>query len=422
MTSRFFTLLAALWATCVVRADAPLPASVLNPQTAPEAWNIIRLATANVEKLLAENRLGEIPVQISLCSPALRALAQTGRTDEEKKKLTGQTLGAFREIGSLARAAMTGETGIARAAFTNLRLELDAFAREFDEKSVKAEIHNCPMHPDCVSPDPKTPCPKCGMDLIVRRIPYSFIYVAPGQPTITLSATTAMPLIAAQKAEVKVSLKRGDGSPVRPADLMVMHTQPIHLLIVDPTLDDYHHEHPIATDTPGEYVFSFTPRQNGSYRIFADIVPTATGVQEYPFADLPGAEKGGVVPPSADRFESTVAGLWFQLALDRKPPLPPRAGIIRTLTVTVTDDQRQPITQLMPVMNAFAHLVGFYDDGKTVVHLHPTGGDVLRTDVRGGPAMEFKFYPPRAGHLRLYCQVLYEGRMIFAPFDVNIAP
>ncbi len=73
-------------------------------------------------------------------------------------------------------------------------------------------------------------------------------------------------------------------------------------------------------------------------------------------------------------------------------------------------------------MNAFAHLVGFYEDGQTVVHLHPTGGEITDPSLRGGPTMEFLFYPPRAGHLRLFCQVQVGGRQVFAPFDLEIAP
>jgi hypothetical protein len=32
------------------------------------------------------------------------------------------------------------------------------------------------------------------------------------------------------------------------------------------------------------------------------------------------------------------------------------------------------------------------------------------------------FFPPKAGFIRLYCQVLIDGEMIFAPFNVNVVP
>jgi hypothetical protein len=80
----------------------------------------------------------------------------------------------------------------------------------------------------------------------------------------------------------------------------------------------------------------------------------------------------------------------------------------------------QPVTKLEPVMNTFAHAVGFYEDYATVLHLHPVGGEILDQSARGGPKIEFKFYAPKSGYLRLYCLVLIEGKMVFAPFDLNV--
>ena len=97
-------------------------------------------------------------------------------------------------------------------------------------------------------------------------------------------------------------------------DLMVMHTEPIHLLIEEPGLGDYNHEHLRPTETPGEYAFPFTPAKSGPYRIWADVVPMASGVQELPFADLPAA--GEAVPPvdTANRLTSSAGGYQFSLS------------------------------------------------------------------------------------------------------------
>ena len=50
-------LATAVLTSTLLRADPPLPASLLAPQAAAEAWNVIRLATKNVERLMAENRM-----------------------------------------------------------------------------------------------------------------------------------------------------------------------------------------------------------------------------------------------------------------------------------------------------------------------------------------------------------------------------
>lgn len=73
-------------------------------------------------------------------------------------------------------------------------------------------------------------------------------------------------------------------------------------------------------------------------------------------------------------------------------------------------------------MAAFAHLVGFYEDGRTVVHLHPAGGEITDAAQRGGPSLDFRFYPPKAGFLRLYVQIQLDGRAVFAPFNLNVEP
>jgi hypothetical protein len=277
------------------------------------------------------------------------------------------------------------------------------------------------MHPDFIAGAATTPCDKCGMHLLTRRIPYSFIYMKPGEPTFRLTAQASAPAEAGKKLDVKIKLSKADGSPVRYSDLLVMHTQRIHLLIEEPALGDYHHEHPVLTDTPGEYTFSFTPQRSAPYRIWADLVPTATGVQELPFTDLPSAGTAGPIIDKATQFTSQVEGINFVLTLGGNGE-PLKADQARRMDIMATDAAGKPVTQFEPVMNAFAHLVGFYDDYRTVVHLHPTGGDVTDPDARGGPGLGFMFFPPRPGFIRLYCQVSVNGRMIFAPFNVNVIP
>jgi len=307
-----------------------------------------------------------------------------------------------------------------KESFAKLRLLLDDVAHSFDPKTVGADIFFCPMHSDFRSENAETPCAKCGMDLLTRRIPYSFIYTKPGEPSVRMTAVASGPVEAGRPLTVTVLLAKGDKAPLLHSDLLVMHTQPIHLLIEEPGLGDYHHEHPVPTETPGVYEFTFTPRKTAPYRIWADIVPEATGVQELPSADLPSVGKAGPVADTATRFTSEAGGYQFTLTLAGGNDAPPKAGQARAMTIKVADAAGKPTTQLEPVMNAFAHLVGFYGDFQTVVHLHPTGGDVLDEKLRGGPSLGFLFFPPKAGFIRLYCQVNIGGKMLFAPFNVNV--
>lgn len=406
----------------VLRADTPVAGSVLDPKTPAEAWNVIRLATKNVDRLLEENRLGEIPVQISYCSPALRALPGMVGDPEAGAQLEARSKRAFTSINAIATAAQLKNTVGVVSALASFRRFLEDAARHFDPKIVGADIFFCPMHSDFLSENPKTPCAKCGMDLLTRRIPYSFIYTKPGEPSIHMTATASAPVEAGKSIEVKVRLAKADKSPVLREDLLEMHTQTIHLLIEEPGLGDYHHEHPIDTDTPGEYAFSFTPKKTAPYRIWADLVPVTTGVQELPFADLPSPAKPDPIQDTANRFTSSAGGYQFTLTFTGANQLPTKAGQTRPMDITITDTDGKPVASLEPVMNAFCHLVGFYEDYRSVLHLHPTGGDVTDPNARGGPALGFILFAPKPGFVRLYCQVNIGGKMLFAPFNLNVEP
>ena len=78
-----------------VMADMPLPPQVTNPLSAAEAWNVIRLATDNVERLVRESRPLEIASQVSLLSPSLRVLGRSPVKAGYEQKVADGTAQAF---------------------------------------------------------------------------------------------------------------------------------------------------------------------------------------------------------------------------------------------------------------------------------------------------------------------------------------
>lgn len=236
------------------------------------------------------------------------------------------------------------------------------------------------------------------------------------QNTIKLALEPAAPLDAGKTTQVTVKLNAvADGKPLTLDDLKEAHTKKLHLLVVDPTLTDYHHIHPVAGEKPGEYVFDFTPLKNDSYRVWADVIPVATGKQEYVQTDMgtPAKEKASI--DKATSMTATVDGYTFTLALDGEP----KAGSPVMGNVTVTKDG-QPFTGLEPVMGAFAHVVGFTEDYNSVLHVHPMGKEPTNDAERGGPKLEFHIEPEKAGFVKLFTQVRIGGRDIFAPFGITV--
>lgn len=231
---------------------------------------------------------------------------------------------------------------------------------------------------------------------------------------LTLEPVTALEAGKTTQVIAKINAV-ADGKPLSLDDLKEAHTKKLHLLIVDPTLTDYHHIHPVSGKNPGEYAFDFTPLKNDNYRVWADVVPVATGKQEYVQTDMgtPARKKASIDKTTS--MTTTVNGYTFTLALDGEP----KAGAPVMGSVTISKDG-QPFTQLEPVMGAFAHVVGFTEDYNSVLHVHPMGKEPSSDAERGGPKLEFHIEPEKAGFVKLFVQVRIGGKDIFAPFGVNV--
>jgi hypothetical protein len=409
------------WFTLTAGAHDPL-LDLPEPTSVPEAWNVITQSMANIDECLQTRQLREVAFHVANCSPAIRVL----QADVKGNRARVEQLEALYYSGdAIITATREKEDALprARAAYDAHRQAVQAVAALYKPEIVNAPVYVCVHHPLERSIDPATPCPKCSMKLIPRRIPASMTYERPGEPTMKLEARADRPLEIGKPATVTLNLARArDGSPVTPKDLLVMHTQRIHLLIVDASLDDYHHEHPKPMeDLPGVYVFTFTPKKPGPYRIFADVVPVPTSRQEYAVADLPSETDGEPVGDKRSRLTGEGAGLRFSLTFDVNAA-EVRAARPIPGTLTISGPDGKPFNQLQPVMGAFAHLVAFSEDRKTVLHVHPEGPEIKEPDARGGPHLKFKLYAPKPGFYRLYAQVQVEGAQVFIPFNLRILP
>lgn len=234
--------------------------------------------------------------------------------------------------------------------------------------------------------------------------------------TVKLTIIDSQPLEVGKEAKVQVSLTRlSDGKALTLDDFKEAHTKKFHALIIDPTLSDYHHVHPVPSDSGQGFQFSFTPKKPGDYRMWADVIPNDSDKQEYVIADMKGkaASTGKIDKKTSDT--AMVDGLTFKLAFDG----PVQAGKAVMGKVMVSKDGK-PFTQLEPVMGAYAHIVGFSEDRKTVVHIHPMGEEPKQESDRGGPELSFHIEPGKSGFTKLFAQVRVNGKDIFAPFGVKV--
>lgn len=241
--------------------------------------------------------------------------------------------------------------------------------------------------------------------------------VAVRSPVVMTIATPVPPQTGTAVAGV-VTLRTANGKAVAPEDLLVTHTEKLHLLIVDPTLTDYQHVHPKPARKPGEWAFSFTPRLAGTYRIFSDFTPAATGRGLYSSVDLTVGGARLDQPPvlgTSGRVECD--GLVFTL---QTAPQPARAGQPMDLRFAIERSQGGAVA-LEPVMGAFAHLVAFDEARSGFAHLHPAELDLLKPPDATRPVLNFKLTIPRAGRYVVWAQINVAGRETFVPFALTVS-
>ncbi|BCA95312.1 hypothetical protein TUM19329_16730 [Legionella antarctica] len=198
-------------------------------------------------------------------------------------------------------------------------------------------------------------------------------------------------------------------------ELKEVHTKKIHLLIIDPSLSDYHHIHPVEDNITHEFVFKFTPKYKGAYRIWADITPITTGEQQFIITDIGVSSKKKISINNAMNLKSIIGPYTFILKLNDVP----RAGQEIMATMTVRKNGK-PFNQLEPVMGAFAHVVGFSTDYASVIHIHPMGKEPSHPSDRGGSELALHMKLKKAGFIKLFAQIRVEGKDIYVPFGIIV--
>ncbi|MBS0664061.1 MAG: hypothetical protein JSR48_12415 [Verrucomicrobia bacterium] len=235
--------------------------------------------------------------------------------------------------------------------------------------------------------------------------------------TLTAPAVTA----AGQTLDCTVNLRTASGKPIAPEDLLVSHTRKLHLLIIDPWLDDYQHVHPEPGLHPGDWTFSFTPKREGVYRVFADFTPVATARGLYASTDLKVGRSG--LPPAYQvvmRHEPSWKADRDGLHCELTPavlPVQARRPVDLRLTITRPGGGRVP---LEPVMGAFAHLVAFDEARSGFAHLHPLELDLTQPPDPVKPTLNFKVMIPQAGSYVIWAQLNVAGHEEFVPFWFDV--
>lgn len=234
------------------------------------------------------------------------------------------------------------------------------------------------------------------------------------KPATRLEVMPSREIEAGKTVTLNVKVIDKAGKLLGSRDLKTVHTRKLHLLVVDPSLTDYHHLHPKEVKN-GEWVVEFTPGKSDSYRIWADIFPVRTASQQYIYTDIGSPSPQNSEIDKTEKLAGSFKDYNFTLALDGGL----KAGEATMANITVTKDGK-PFKQLQPVMGAFAHVVGFGEDYKAIMHIHPMGKEPKSEAERGGNILEFHIEPEKAGFVKLFAQFRIDGEDVFVPFGVTV--
>jgi hypothetical protein len=425
MTERVRSLLLGALGALFVTAAVAAPPPSSEPPRVVKAWGVMFQVMDATDRYVATKELSSIHNEDGMLRAALSVLqTEKGAVVVDKRAVLEAALGTFgRQVADLHESADAFDQAKTEERLRAVKTTYNALTTLYPKDVLTqartlADRSGCPMHRDVVG-KPNGKCPKCGMELDQPiRIPLMFSGGGvPALHTVSASIQTDASLEVGKEVKGTLRLKQITGAPVLITDLRVVHTERIHLLIIDPSLTDYHHVHPRPTAVPGAFEFSFTPTKPGTYRAFADLRTTLTGFQEYAQAEIPATTPGLPLTDKTVKLRAEVEGLRYVLTLD-KPRV--TVGTPVRAKLRVTDLKGKPFKQLEPIMATFAHLVAFNEDGKTVLHIHPKMAKLPAPEDRGGPELEVQLFVETPGFYRLFAQVQIGGVSKFVPFGLNV--
>ncbi|MEN8663060.1 MAG: hypothetical protein ACN4GF_08750 [Lentimonas sp.] len=225
------------------------------------------------------------------------------------------------------------------------------------------------------------------------------------------------PLKVGQTEPVSLFLETSGGMSMAAHELAVTHTEKMHLMVIDPSFEDYHHLHPTPVGLDGRYDFEFTPKKTGEYRVFAEVVPVMSRRQAIAtnVIEVPGSSEK---PTFSLSTESIVDGVHFRLG-DLPDAL--KVGRDYQFALEVAGADGGPVA-LETVMDAKGHMVAFDAEGRGFAHMHPIDSiaEARSEETAGGNELSFLFNVPNPGWYRLFAQIQVDGEAVFGRFDLEV--
>jgi hypothetical protein len=188
------------------------------------------------------------------------------------------------------------------------------------------------------------------------------------------------------------------------------HDKKLHLIVVRSDGDQFRHVHPTMS-ADGVWSIPWTWEEAGTYRVFTDFVPEATGENVTLTRTVDVAGRFSPRPATSASTTDTTGGYTATLTGDLS------ADSDSMLTATITKDG-EPVTRLEPYLGAYGHLVALREGDLAYLHVHPEG-DEPEAGAESGPDIEFMTEAPTPGRYLLYLDFKVDGEVHTARFVLD---
>ena len=251
------------------------------------------------------------------------------------------------------------------------------------------------------------------------------------------------------------------GAPIN--DFEVVHDKKLHFIVVSSDLQFFNHIHPQFVGD-GKFQIETTLPRAGGYRLYADYKPRGEeGEVALQQINVGGAQTTTSTPTSSTRLvPDTPRGAWLVKSVSSHDegvepganatrynvalmPMPSKieAGKDVMLHFQVRDAAGKAVSKLEPYLGAQGHCVILSSDPKTYLHTHPMDAShdmgAMKTGemkmdgatkmseknhadetAKTGADVMFHTNFPSAGLYKIWGQFMHNGKIVSAPFVVNV--
>ncbi len=224
-------------------------------------------------------------------------------------------------------------------------------------------------------------------------------------------------IIRGEPCELSLRIQDASGKTLTDADLSETYTKKLHLLIVDKSLNDYHHIHPEYNAEKGVFTASFIPNTQNEYSVWSNFKLQENGQNIVSQNTIPSLRNYNIAP--SIQHTNIIETDDIKIELEATPPL--TSGKDSNLLCKIISKSGKPV-KLEEIMGAQAHLVGFTKDGDSMIHCHPLEEKISTKTDSQNAELKFHIAPEKEGFTKFFLQMKIKGKETIIPFGQYITP